>query len=56
MIVLTGGPGTLGAGIPQYLAGKAAVVTTIRALGLGSAVSAGTLNAAAESLTEPLAT
>ncbi|HEY5202933.1 MAG TPA: cell wall-binding repeat-containing protein [Acidothermaceae bacterium] len=56
VIVLTGGPGTLGAGIPQYLAGRAAVVTTIRALGLGSAVSAGTLNAAAESLTEPLAT
>jgi putative cell wall-binding protein len=56
VIVLTGGPGTLGAGIPQYLAGKGAVVTTIRALGLGSAVSAGTLNAAAESLTQPLAT
>ena len=56
VIVLTGDPSTLGAGIPQYLAGKAAVVTTLRALGLGSAVSATTLNAAAESLTEPLAT
>jgi putative cell wall-binding protein len=56
VIVLTGGPGTLGAGIPQFLAGRAAIVTTIQALGLGSAVSAGTLNAAAESLTEPLAT
>ena len=54
VIVLTADPNTVGAGIGQYLAGRGGTVTTIQALGLASAVSAATLNGAAETLTKPL--
>jgi ell wall binding domain 2 (CWB2) len=49
-ILLTGDPNTLGAGIPGYLGGKAANVTTLTVLGLTSAVSVATANAAVASL------
>jgi putative cell wall-binding protein len=49
-ILLTQTPTTLGAGIPSVLSGQAANVTNLTALGLTSAVSVGTLNAAAASL------
>jgi len=49
-ILLTSTPTTLGAGIPSVLSGQAANVTTLTALGLTGAVSVGTLNAAAASL------
>jgi len=49
-ILLTGDPNTLGAGIPAYLGGKAASVTTVTVLGLTSAVSVATANAAVASL------
>jgi len=45
-ILLTGDPNTLGAGIPAYLGGKAANVTHLTVLGLTSAVSVATANAA----------
>ena len=54
VIVLTADPNTVGAGIGQYLAGRAGTVGTLQALGLSSAVSPATLNAAAETLTKPL--
>ena len=49
-ILLTGDPSTLGAGIPAYLGGKAANVTTVTVLGLTSAVSVATASAAVASL------
>ncbi len=49
-ILLTGDPSTLGAGIPSYLGGKAANVTNLTVLGLTSAVSVATANAAVASL------
>jgi putative cell wall-binding protein len=49
-ILLTGDPTTLGAGIPAYLGGKAANVTTVTVLGLTSAVSVATASAAVASL------
>jgi len=50
-ILLTANPTTLGAGAPGFLGGTAAgAVTTVTALGLTSAVSAATLNAAAGSV------
>lgn len=49
-ILLTGDPNTLGAGIPSVFAGKAADVNSVTALGLTSAISVGTLSAAAASL------
>jgi len=49
-ILLTGDPSTVGAGIPAYLGGKAASVTTLTVLGLTSAVSVATANAAVASL------
>ena len=49
-ILLTGDPSTLGAGIPAYLGGKAANVTTLTVLGLTSAVTVATANAAVASL------
>lgn len=54
VIVLTADPYTVGAGIGQYLAGRGGTVTTLQALGLTAAVSAATLNAAAETLTKAL--
>jgi putative cell wall-binding protein len=54
VIVLTAGPNAVGAGIGQYLVGRAGTVGTLQALGLSSAVSAATLNAAAETLSKPL--
>jgi putative cell wall-binding protein len=54
VIVLTADPNTVGAGIGQYFAGRAGTVGTVQALGLASAVSAATLNGAAETLTKPL--
>ncbi len=53
VIMLTADTNTLGAGIPGFFTGKAGL-TTLRALGLTSAVSAATLSAAAEALTKPL--
>jgi len=49
-ILLTGSPTILGAGIPGYLSGKAATITSVTALGLTSAVSSATLNAAIASI------
>ena len=49
-IVLTANPTTLGGGIPTYFSGKAATLTTITILGLTSAVSVGTANAAIASI------
>jgi hypothetical protein len=54
VIVLTADPNTVGAGIAQYFAGRAGTVHTLQALGLSSAVSAATLNGAAEALTKTL--
>jgi putative cell wall-binding protein len=49
-ILLTGDPNTLGAGIPAYLAGKHASVAALTVLGLTSAVSVATANAAIASI------
>jgi putative cell wall-binding protein len=49
-ILLTGDPNTLGAGIPAYLGGKSANVTTLTVLGLTSAVSVATASAAVASI------
>jgi len=49
-ILLTGDPNTLGAGIPAYLGGKAANVSTLTVLGLTSAVSVATASAAVASI------
>lgn len=54
VIVLTGGPATLGAGIPGYFAGRAGQVATLRALGQVGALSATTMNNAATTLTQKL--
>jgi len=48
-ILLTGDPNTLGAGIPSVL-GSSSTTTSLTALGLTSAVSVATLNAAAASI------
>ena len=49
-ILLTGDPSTLGAGIPAYLGGKSASLTTVNILGLTSAVSVPTTNAVIASI------
>jgi putative cell wall-binding protein len=50
-ILLTGDPNTLGAGIPAYLATKHGVVTSLTTLGLTSAITVATANAAVASIT-----
>jgi putative cell wall-binding protein len=50
-LLLTTDPTTLGAGIPQYMAGRISTVHVIEAIGLQAAVSDPVLNAAVASLT-----
>jgi putative cell wall-binding protein len=50
-ILLTGDPNTVGAGIPAYLGGKHGVVTSLTTLGLTSAITVATANAAVASIT-----
>lgn len=50
VLLLAANPTTLGPGAPTYLAGKAATITTITAVGYAAAVSPSVLNAATAAL------